>query len=66
MTLSLVGRRQDRKPCPYCHMLSPILESSMLTGAWYCTSCGLRGPYNDETGHKWDSLPREPIETNCG
>ena len=51
--------RQDRKPCPYCHMEKPMLESSMISGAWRCTGCGMRGPFNDPTGHKWDSLPRE-------
>ena len=61
-----IGRRQDRKHCPYCHMLRPMLDPTRLTTGWCCTGCGLRGPWNDESGHKWDSLPREPIETNCG
>lgn len=57
--MSLVGRRQDRKPCVYCHMEKPWQDPSGLTTAWVCTGCGMRGPWHDETGNKWDSLPRE-------
>ena len=64
--MSVTAYRQDRKPCPYCHLAKPMLDATMLTGGWYCTRCGMRGPWNDPTGHKWDSLPREPIETSCG
>ena len=59
MPVNLVGRRQDRKPCPYCHMPSPRFLDEMISGSWACTGCGMRGPQLDASGHKWDSLPRE-------
>lgn len=63
--MNVVGRRQDRKPCPHCQLDKPWLESGTLSGAWRCTGCGLRGPFSDQTGHKWDSLPRrDPDSAN--
>jgi epoxyqueuosine reductase QueG len=59
--MSHTGYRQDRKPCPCCHLAKPMLDGTMLTGSWYCTRCGLRGPWNDSTGYKWDSLPRQIV-----
>lgn len=60
-TLPLIGRRQDRKPCPYCHMERPRFLEQMTSGSWSCSGCGMRGPIVDPTGHKWDSLPRENL-----
>ena len=49
------------QPCPFCG--SSKLRRSFAMAQVDCYECGVRGPANDHTGSKWNSLASKVADT---
>ena len=54
--VSIMSTESKLKPCPFCQSVRAQQTEDFVA----CNNCGLWGPEEDPSGHKWNSIPRKP------